>query len=279
MLTVAKIIFNSAKRTMIVKKPSVHDLLSQKGKRKILEMHVDDELEAAAAEEAGIEILTCEFDGKLAAIRKAAPLAFIQVSCPQGWICSPSDGIRRGFEAMELGADAFYFAGSLGIVEAMAREGIPVTGHIGLVPRWATWTNFRAVGKSPAEAAGIYLKMKALENTGAWAVEIEVVPVKIAAFLSQNTGMLTEGMGCGTACDTQYLFSSDVLGTNTGHYPRHSKKFADLAEEQRKLQGLRVKAIKEFVLDVRTGAYPGPEHEVDIDEGKFEEFLNLVSSK
>jgi 3-methyl-2-oxobutanoate hydroxymethyltransferase len=264
---------------MIVKKPSVHDLLSQKGKRKFLEMHVDDELEAAAAEEAGIEILTCEVDEKLAAIRKAAPTAFIQVSCPQGWICSPSDGVRRGFEALELGADAFYFAGSLGIVEAMAREGIPVTGHIGLVPRWATWTSFRAVGKEPVEAAGLYHKMKALESAGAWAVEIEVVPVKIAAFLSRNTGMLTEGMGCGTACDTQYLFSSDVLGTNTGHYPRHSKKYADLAAEQRRLQSLRISAIKEFVGDVRTGDYPGPQHEIDIDEGKFEEFLTLVGSK
>lgn len=264
---------------MIVKKPSVHDLLGQKGKRKFLEMHVDDELEAAAAEEAGIEILTCEVDEKLAAIRKAAPLAFIQASCPQSWICSPSDGIRRGFEALEKGADAFYFAGSLGIVEAMAREGIPVTGHIGLVPRWATWTNFRAVGKTPAEAAGLYLKMKALESAGAWAVEIEVVPVKVAAFLSQNTRMLTEGMGCGTACDTQYLFSSDVLGTNTGHYPRHSKKYADLAAEQRKLQGLRIGAIKEFVQDVRTGVFPAPQHEIDIDEDKFQVFLNLAGSK
>ena len=118
-----------------------------------------------------------------------------------------------------------------------------------------------------------------LENAGVWAVEIEVVPVKIAAFLSQNTSMLTEGMGCGAACDTQYLFSSDVLGTNTGHYPRHSKKYADLAAEERKLQSLRVSAIKEFAQDVRTGRYPGSQHEIDIDDGKFEEFLNRVGSK
>jgi 3-methyl-2-oxobutanoate hydroxymethyltransferase len=209
-------------------RPSVYDLLRQKGSRKFLEMHVDNELEAEAAQEAGIEILTCEIDQKLPLIRRAAPNVFIQASGPQKDVCGPADGVKSGFEALAAGADAFYFAGSLGIVEAMAREGIPVTGHIGLVPRWATWTNFRAIGKTPEEAAGLYRKMKALESAGAWAVEIEVVPVKVADFLTRSTGMLTEGMGCGSACDTQDLFSCDVLGTNTGRYPRHSKKYADI---------------------------------------------------
>ena len=130
-----------------------------------------------------------------ALIRKAAPDVFIQASGPQKDVCSPADGVRSGFEALAAGADAFYFAGSLGIVEAMAREGIPVTGHIGLVPRWATWTNFRAVGKTPEEAAGLYRKMKALESAGAWAVEIEVVPVKVADILDAKHKHADRGDG------------------------------------------------------------------------------------
>jgi len=256
----------------IVKKLTVYDLLQLKGKRKFLEMHIDDELEAAAAEEAGIHILTCEIDEKLPLIRKAAPHTFIQASGPRGAICSASEGIRRGFKALEMGADAFYFSGSLGIVEAMAKEGIPVTGHIGLVPDWAAWTGFRAVGKTVAEAASLYRKMKALESAGAWAVEVEVVPVKIADFLTRSTSMITEGMGSGSACDTQYLYSSDILGTNIGHYPRHSKRYVDIPSALAEIQRCRVQGFRDFADDVASGAYPVRQHEIDIDEVTFEAF-------
>jgi 3-methyl-2-oxobutanoate hydroxymethyltransferase len=118
--------------------------------------------------------------------------------------------------------------------------------------------------------------MKTLERAGAWAVEVEVVPVKIAAFLTANTHMITEGMGCGAACDTQYLFSCDVLGTNSGHYPRHAKKYADIAKALRDVQDLRIKAVQEFVGDVRAGRYPRAEHEIDVADAVFEEFRALV---
>ncbi|MER9234590.1 3-methyl-2-oxobutanoate hydroxymethyltransferase [Mesorhizobium sp. M0622] len=259
-----------------MKRPSVYDLLQQKGTRKFLEMHIDDELEAAAAEEAGIDIFTCEVGDMLSRIRAAAPGVFIQAGSVQGSICGPSDGIREGFKALEMGADAVYFAGSLPIVEAMAKEGIPVTGHIGLVPRWSTWTNYRAIGKTPEEAAAVYHKMKALESAGAWAVEVEVVPVKLADFLTRNTHMITEGMGCGDVCDTQYLFSSDVLGTNKGHYPRHSKKYADIPAALEAVQRLRVDAFRAFADDVAQLRYPERKHEVDIDDTSFAQFQELI---
>lgn len=260
------------------KKLSVYDLQQLKGKRKLLELHVDNELEAAAAEQAGIDIFSCEFDHTLAPIRAAAPRTFIQAGLAFGAVASAEEGIRKGFAALQAGADAVYFSGSVGILEAMAREGIPVTGHIGLVPDWSTWTNYRAVGKTPQEAAKLYRKMKTLESAGAWAVEVEVVPVKVAAFLSANTSMITEGMGCGTACDTLYLFSCDVLGTNAGHYPRHAKKYADIAKALAAVQELRVRAIGDFVADVRSGGYPETKHQIDVEEATFEEFRRLVGN-
>ena len=57
--------------------------------------------------------------------------------------------------------------------------------------------------------------------------------------MTQNTTLITEGMGCGSVCDTQYLFSCDVLGTNRGHYPRHSKTYANLAAEVDRLEAMR----------------------------------------
>jgi 3-methyl-2-oxobutanoate hydroxymethyltransferase len=120
--------------------------------------------------------------------------------------------------------------------------------------------------------------MKTLESAGAWAVEVEVVPVKVAAFLTAHTSMITEGMGCGSVCDTQYLFSCDVLGTNTGHVPRHSKKYTDLTRELERIQGLRIEAIRAFVEDVRGRVYPEPKHEIDIDEEVFAQFVSLVGA-
>jgi 3-methyl-2-oxobutanoate hydroxymethyltransferase len=260
-------------------RPSVYDLLQLKGKRRLLTMHVDSAAEAAAASAAGIDMLTCEVDDLLPKIREAAPSAFIQAAYPQGAMHEESSAIREGFRAMDLGVDSVYFAGSLRLVEAMAKEGIPVTGHVGLVPRWATWTNYRAIGKTAEEAAAIYAKVKDYESAGAWAVEMEVVPVEVADWITKSTPLLTEGMGCGSGCDTQYLFSCDVLGTETGRMPRHGKRYAQLALEEARLQEIRVEAFRAFARDVGSGGYPAAEHEVHVKPDVVAAARTLVSTK
>lgn len=250
--------------------PTVADMRALKGVRQICTMHVETADEAAAAAEAGIEMFTFEVDERFEAVRAAAPGVFIQAGYPQGQLASEEIAIRDGFAAMERGVDAVYFAGSLRIVEAMAAEGIPVCGHVGYVPRWNTWTGVRAVGKSPGEAVAIWRKIKDLENAGACLVEMELVPVPVADFITRNSTLITEGMGCGAVCDTQYLFSCDVLGTNRGRIPRHAKKYADLAAEEDRLQRMRVDAFKSFVREVRDGTFPGAENELAADSETLE---------
>jgi 3-methyl-2-oxobutanoate hydroxymethyltransferase len=257
-------------------RPTCAALSSLKGKRQILTMHVDNAEEAVAAAEAGIDMFTFEVDHRIEGVRSAAPGVFIQAGYPQGFMASEEIAIRESARAIERGVDCIYFAGSLRIVEAMAREGIPVTGHAGYVPRHKTWTGVRAVGKTALEAAAIYSKVKSLESAGAWGVEMELIPSEVASYITKKTTLITEGMGCGSGCDTQYLFSCDVLGTNTGHYPRHAKKYADLALEYRRLHDLRVAAFRNFAEDVRSGGYPETRHELRIDTTVFEEFLNLI---
>jgi 3-methyl-2-oxobutanoate hydroxymethyltransferase len=247
------------------KRPTVYDLHQQKGKRKWLQIHVDTAAEAAAAYEAGIEILSCEPDHQLEAVRAAVPYAFLSVGMPHGAVSSPTEAVRLGFAMMQRGADAVYCSHSPSFIEAMAREAIPVTGHIGLVPNRATWTNFRAIGKTPAEAVKVVQAARDLENAGAAFVEVEVVPVELAEYITASTPLLTMGMGCGTACDTQYLFSCDVLGTNQGHLPRHSKQYANLTALEAELQRARVAAFEAFATDVNAGSYPASQHEVRMD--------------
>lgn len=261
----------------MTRRPTVADLRKLKGVRQILTMHVETTAEAEAAAEAGIEMFTFEVDERLPAVRAAAPGVFIQAGYPQGHIASEEIAIREGFRALEMGVDGLYFAGSLRLMEAMAKEGIPVTGHVGLVPRWATWTNYRAVGKTPDEAAQIYQRVKDYENAGAWAVEMEVVPVEVADWITRSTPLITEGMGCGSVCDTQYLFSCDVLGTGTSRMPRHAKRYADLSAEETRLQRMRVEAFSAFASDVRSGGYPERKHEVRVAPEVLEAAKSIVS--
>lgn len=257
-------------------KLSVYDLLVSKGQRHWVQLHVDNAQEAAAALAANIQILSCEPDHNLEAIRAAAPTAFISAGMPHGRVASRQEAIHYGFQVLKRGADAIYCSQSPYMLEAMAREGIPVTGHVGLVPNLATWTQFRAIGRNPEEAIQVVRKVKDLENAGAAFVEVEVVPVELAAYITQSTQMLTMGMGCGAVCDTQYLFSCDVLGTNTGHYPRHSKKYADLAKLEQELQQQRIAAFQAYVTDVQSKNFPNQEQEVHMDAASLERFYTLA---
>jgi len=259
-------------------RPTVAALRKLKGVRQFLTMHVETPQEAAAAAEAGIEMFTFEVDERFEAVRAAAPGVFIQAGYPQGHMASEEIAIREGFRALERGVDSIYFAGSLRIVEAMAKEGIPVSGHAGYIPRWNTWTGVRAVGKTADEALAVYRKVKDLENAGACFVEMELVPVEIADFITRNTTLITEGMGCGGVCDTQYLFSCDVLGTHSGHYPRHSKRYADFVALEAELQEKRVAAFRAFAHDVETGGYPERRHEIHMDDAAHEAFMKRVQA-
>jgi len=253
-------------------KLNVHDALTAKGTRKWVHLHVDSAAEAAAAEAAGIVILSCEADHNLPAVRAAAPSALITAGMPHGKAVTPDEAVRAAFETLRNGADSVYSSHSPRFIEAMAREGIPVTGHVGLVPNLAAWTGFRAIGRKATEALAVLRKAKDIENAGAAFLEVEVVPVQLADHITRMTHMITMGMGCGTVCDTQYLFSCDVLGTNTGHYPRHSKRYADFARLEAELQAQRVAAFRAFADDVEHGGYPERAHEVWMTESELETF-------
>lgn len=261
-----------------MQKLNIYQLQASKGRKHWVQIHVDNALEAAAAWEAGIQIISCEPDHNLEAIRAAAPLAFISAGMPHGTVAKPDEAIRYGFEVLKRGADAIYCSQSPYMIEAMAREGIPVTGHVGLVPNLAAWTGFRAIGRTPEEALEVLHKVKNLENAGAACVEVEVVPVELADYITRSTRMITMGMGCGKVCDTQYLFSCDVLGTNSGHYPRHSKKYADLAQLEQVLQEQRISAFQAFAAEVNAKTFPAIQHEVRMEAEVLERFLTLAQS-
>jgi 3-methyl-2-oxobutanoate hydroxymethyltransferase len=258
------------------KKYTVYELQQLKGKRRLTHIHVKSPEEATAAELAGIDLMSCSFDSPEAQARfpqlvAAAPNSFLSGSTPHG-IASGEEAIRIGFRALELGASSVYCSASPRLIEAMAREGIPVVGHLGLVPRHVTWTNYRAIGKTAVEAGQIYTKMKELESAGAYAAELEVVPHELASFLSSRTSLLLMSLGSGSGCDTQFLFSDDILGEYDERLPRHAKAYRNFLLEYRRLQEERIAAFREYVSEVRDGHFPAESHLITMDPTEFETF-------
>jgi len=258
---------------------TVKDLRDQKGQRVLVETLPFSVEEAVAAEEAGIDTMKVRFDPKhpepAAAIRRAAPHTFMAFSVPLLAAATADEAVRLGYDAMAVGADAIMCQWSPRFVEAAAEAGIPVQGHAGLVPRKSTWTGgLRAVGKTPEEARWVYDQIKALENAGAYAVEVEVIPEEVLVEISKRTSLMTSSIGAGSGGDIQFLFAEDILGNNPPPYPRHSKQYRKIHEMLAAVQAERVAGFTEFIDEVRQGAFPAAEHVIKAPDGLIEAFLD-----
>ena len=258
-------------------RPTIADLRAIKGQRQLTMLRVETLEEAAAAQQAGIDLLSVPPALLGPAFRDVAPDCFAIPGLEYGDFVTAEDYLRGAFAAMRAGADAVYCAASMATVRRLRDEGIPVCGHTGLIPSQATWTGgFKAVGKTADSALRIWQQVQALEAAGAFAAEIEVVPTEVAALISQRTSLVMISMGAGAGCDAQYLFAADVLGSNRGHRPRHAKVYRDFAAEFDKLQVERIAAFREFQADVAGGAYPQANHQVAIAAEELARFKSAL---
>jgi len=182
-------------------RPTVADLRAWKGTRQLAMLRYFSLEEAAAAEQAGIDVASVPPELVLhPRYREVAPAVFSMTGLTHLEAGTPEDYLRWSGDALNRGADAVYCSGSLRTVEYLAREYIPVVGHVGIVPSRATWTGgFRAVGKTAEDAVRLFREVKAYEAAGAFAVEIEVVPVEVATAISERVGILLWSMGSGAA--------------------------------------------------------------------------------
>jgi 3-methyl-2-oxobutanoate hydroxymethyltransferase len=260
-------------------KLTIHDLFEAKRTgRTYTEIRTSRLDEAVACAKAGVEIIMCMKED-LPIIRPAVPDVFLiaahNVNLPT--VCSADRAVEAAFELMNLGADAVYSALSPAIVSVMARESVPVIGHVGFVPYRSSWYGgTRAIGKTADEARKVYEHAKAYQDAGAIGVEIEIVPARVAAEIDRRLEkliLISMGSGAGTI---QYLFATDVLGTNRGHVPRHAKVYGQIGAEEDRVQQLRVDAFAALVQDVRAAAYPEPKHMLSIKDEQYEAFVKSL---
>ncbi len=142
----------------------------------------------------------------------------------------------------------------LATVHALVRTGIPVMAHIGFTPQSVnTIGGARVQGREAEGAERLITEAKGLEDAGAFAVVLELVPTAVSEKITSAVGIPTIGIGAGAKCDGQVLVLPDVLGLNDTFQPKFLKKYADMAQEVRS-------AIGTWGRDVRDGSYPDAEH-------------------
>lgn len=141
------------------------------------------------------------------------------------------------------------------ITRRLTEIGVPVMGHLGLTPQSVhAMGGFRVQGKTEAQAARILADAKALEEAGAFSVVLEGMPSALATRITKALRVPTIGIGAGPGTDGQVLVFHDAFGLTQGKTPKFVKRYANLADDI-------ARAATRYAEDVRTGAFPGPEHE------------------
>ena len=137
-----------------------------------------------------------------------------------------------------------------GTIGRIVQAGIPVMGHIGLMPQAVNQIGgYRVQGRSDADAARLAADAAALEGAGVYAIVIESVPAPLAVSITERAGVPTIGIGAGVHCDGQVQVLHDLLGLYTDFVPKHARRYAELGR-------LAGEAVSAYAEDVRSGAFP-----------------------
>ena len=191
----------------------------------------------------------------LKAVRRAVQRALLVADMPYGTFhTGDDDAVRNALRLVkEGGAEAIKLEGGhkrVQLVKRLVDEEISVMGHIGLTPQSINQLGaYRVQGKTTKAAQQLIDDAKALEDAGAFAVVLEVVPRAIAKMITESISIPTIGIGAGVHCDIQVLVLHDMLGLGFGKQARFVRPYANLRE-------VMTEAVSKYADDVRNGTYP-----------------------
>jgi len=194
-----------------------------------------------------------------AAVRRGVKRALLVVDMPfLSYQASEESAIMNcGRVLQQTEADAVKVEGGteemVRTVGRLTRTGIPIVAHLGFTPQSVRTLGMRVQGREEADAARMVEQAKALEEAGAFALVLELIPADLAQRVSEAISIPTIGIGAGPHCDGQVLVLPDLLGLNDGFHPKFLKKYADLAGTVRS-------AVEKYGEEVRDGTYPDAEH-------------------
>lgn len=279
---------------LVRKKVTIHDLMEKKRQKRPITMLTAYDFPLGLLEErAGIDIIlvgdslgmtVLGYDSTLPvtmdvmiphaqAVRRAAPGAFLVGDMPyMSYQISIEKAIANAGRYMaEAGCDAVKLEGGrnvVPIVKALTQATIPVMGHIGLTPQSiAQLGGFRAQGRTADNAIALVEDALALQEAGIVLLLVEGVPPEVSKVITAKLRVPVIGIGAGPDCDGQLLIVHDMLGFFDQFTPKFVKSYANLNE-------LILEALKAYIRDVESKAFPEPQHCYTMKEGEKHAFID-----
>jgi 3-methyl-2-oxobutanoate hydroxymethyltransferase len=211
------------------------------------------------------------------AVRRGAPNTFVLGCMPYQSYNTIDRALTNATRFMqEALADAVKPQGGksqAGILRALVDAGIPTASHIGLTPHTvAMFGGFKIQGRTAEAAMKILEDALAIEDAGCFMLEFEAVPARIAKLISEQLTIPTIGIGAGVGTDGQILLCYDLLGVFTDFKPKFTKRYGKVTEHA-------VAAIKQYVSEVKSGAFPDDEHSYTVNEAEYEKFAGMVQKR
>jgi 3-methyl-2-oxobutanoate hydroxymethyltransferase len=275
------------------KKVTIPDILQmKKEERKITKVNLHDYPTAVLADRAGIDIVMIgdsigmvvlgyentipvtmeEMIHHAKAVTRGAKHCLVVCDMPfMSYQTSVDEAVRNAGRLLkETGVDAVKLEGGVDIkekVRAMVGAGIPVMGHIGLLPQRVSLVGkYRVQGKDAATARLILKDALTIEEAGAFGIVLESVTAEVAKLITERLKIPTLGAGSGPYLDGQSLNLYDILGLSLGVVPRFAKKYLNLAEET-------TRVLSEYKKDVEEGRFPAEEHYFRMDEKELQKLM------
>ncbi|KAI9792137.1 MAG: hypothetical protein M1833_001251 [Piccolia ochrophora] len=213
-------------------------------------------------------------------VARASKASFIVGDLPMGsYEIAPEQALESAIRVLKEGrVQGVKLEGGRDMAATISRitsAGIPVLGHVGLTPqRQNALGGFRVQGKSSAAAMGVLDDALAVQEAGAFAVVLEAVPAEVAKLVTEQLRIPTIGIGAGNGCSGQVLVQVDMTGNfPPGRFlPKFVKQYGDVWSES-------MRALKDYKTDVKSRAYPAPEHTYTMPPEELSEFEKLIASK
>ena len=269
---------------------TIFDLLDRKGKLPISMLTAYDYNTARTIDEVGIDMILVGdslgnvmlgYENTLAvtvddmihhgkAVCRGAKEAFVVIDMPfMSYQTSVEDAVRNAGRIMkETNCQAVKLEGGREYadrIKAIVQAGIPVVAHIGLTPQSVNaFGGYKVQGKTLEKARKLLDDAKAVEEAGAFAVTLECVPEALAKMITEQSNILTIGIGASSSCDGQVLVYQDMLGYSDGFVPKFVKKYADL-------HSVMLEAFKQYKQDCEARTFPGEDQTYDISDEVLEE--------
>lgn len=207
-------------------------------------------------------------------VRRGAPNTYLIGDMPFGaYHASCEDAVNNAVRFIkEGGVDAIKLEGGVAVadkIEAISKAGIVVFGHVGLTPQSsAAMGGFKVQGKNTAAAKAVIDDAVAVYKAGARCLLLEGVPEETASFIHKLLPIPVYGIGAGADCDGQVLLAADALGVYKNFTPKFAKKYCNIGE-------IATKGMADYIAEVKSGAFPAPEHKYKFtgDKDEFAAFL------